>query len=87
MRRVILDFKDVSLRYELHLLLKSALGLPDYYGKNLDALYDCLTDIREDTEIELRNTESLHEALGGYAKTALRVLKDAADENGHITIK
>ena len=26
-----------------HDYLAEALNLPDYYGKNLDALYDCLT--------------------------------------------
>lgn len=28
-----------------HDYLMEALDLPDYYGKNLDALYDCLTEI------------------------------------------
>jgi len=26
-----------------------ALGFPDYYGRNLDALWDCLTDLAEPT--------------------------------------
>ncbi|MDO5499865.1 MAG: barstar family protein [Propionibacteriaceae bacterium] len=26
-----------------------ALGFPDYYGQNLDALWDCLTDLTEPT--------------------------------------
>ena len=28
----------------LHLALKMMLGLPDYYGCNADALYDCLSE-------------------------------------------
>ena len=35
----------------IHRILKETLGFPDYYGENLDALYDCLTDIREDTAV------------------------------------
>ncbi len=38
-----------------HDYLKKALNFPNYYGKNLDALYDCLTDIGVDTEIVLKN--------------------------------
>lgn len=28
-----------------------ALGFPDYYGANLDALWDCLTDLTESTAL------------------------------------
>ena len=36
--------------------LKEKFSFPDYYGKNLDALYDCLTDIWVETEIHLKNS-------------------------------
>lgn len=29
----------------------AALGFPDYYGQNLDALWDCLTDLTEPTAL------------------------------------
>ena len=34
---------------EFHELVASALAFPDYYGRNLDALWDCLTDLVEPT--------------------------------------
>lgn len=40
-----------------HDYLKKSLNFPDYYGKNLDALYDCLTDIGVDTVIVLKNKD------------------------------
>lgn len=40
-----------------HNYIKKELKFPDYYGNNLDALYDCLTDISTDTEIILYNSE------------------------------
>ena len=76
MRRVTLDFSGIALRYELHLALKKAFGFPEYYGMNLDALHDCLTDITEDTEIEIRNAEA----------AAIHVIEDSAEENKHIEI-
>ncbi|MBE5786637.1 MAG: hypothetical protein E7324_03765 [Clostridiales bacterium] len=30
-----------------HEALKQALSFPDYYGHNLDALHDCLAEIRD----------------------------------------
>lgn len=40
------DYKEL-----IHDYIAENLGFPDYYGKNLDALYDCLTDIDEPTAI------------------------------------
>lgn len=34
-----------ALKSLKHQLLKEALGFPDYYGCNLDALHDCLGDL------------------------------------------
>ena len=48
-----------------HDYLMEVLNLPDYYGKNLDALYDCLCEMEE--EIELINPEDVD--------------KDASEEN------
>ena len=39
-----LDLKDVKTKTDLHELLSRELPLPDYYGNNLDALYDVLTE-------------------------------------------
>lgn len=87
MKKITLDLSGISLRYELHLTLKKAFGFPDYYGRNLDALHDCLTDITEDTEVEIFNADELIESLGSYGAAALHVIEDSAEENGHIIIK
>jgi len=42
-RNVLLDIR--VLNEQGHDYLKELLELPDYYGKNLDALYDCLSEI------------------------------------------
>ena len=60
--------------------------MPDYYGKNLDALYDCLGDIAEETVIVVPEVIQKREYLGEYGKTMLRVFKDAAKENDVLTI-
>ena len=43
----------------IHEQLAQELHFPEYYGKNLDALYDCLTEVQEDVELEVINLEYL----------------------------
>ena len=45
------------IKEEGHDYLMRALNLPDYYGRNLDALYDCLTEI--ECDIELVNADDV----------------------------
>lgn len=80
----ILDGKMLENKEMLHDILADALGFPDWYGRNLDALYDCLTDIHEETEIRVRNENDLIAYLGNYAVSLLKVIAMAAEENGKI---
>ena len=41
--KYILDGKKMVSREETHQYLKETLGFPDYYGKNRDAFWDCLS--------------------------------------------
>ena len=80
MTHIVIDGSAVRDRESLHALLAERLSLPDWYGRNLDALHDCLTEIR-DVTVVLRNAGSMTAALGRYGEAALRVLRDAAEEN------
>ena len=62
------------------------LKLPDYYGRNLDALYDCLTDLQPNKEADRPGfvviLENLPESSGfdsGDRSRLLDVFRDAAD--------
>lgn len=76
-----LDGAAVHTRDELHDALSAALSLPEWYGRNLDALHDCLTEIGAETRLVIRNPEALREHLGAYADRFLLVLRDSAEEN------
>lgn len=98
MRTVRLNLERCRSREEAHRYLKAKFGFPEYYGENLDALYDCMTDIAEDTEIvfEGDGPENCCETTGSqdapapgdslhrFLKTVRRVIEDAAEENSHL---
>ena len=88
MKKVVLEGKYLSDRETAHEYLKEVLDLPKYYGKNLDALYDCLTDL-EEISIEIRVTadRAVEEENTAYFEKILRVFKAAARENQNLTIK
>lgn len=54
MREIIIDCEGLS-RDQLHPLFAQKLSFPSWYGNNLDALYDCLTDLEEDTHLIAQN--------------------------------
>lgn len=78
MHRIELDGK--LIKKDGHDYLKKALNFPDYYGKNLDALYDCLTDIGVDTEIVLKNKSYVSY---DFVDTFI----DASEENSFLKFK
>lgn len=62
--------------------LAASFGFPDYYGKNLDAFHDCLTDISDPTEVFLVQWEQ----MGEYGRKIQQVLTDTADENDNLKV-
>ncbi len=83
-----MDFTVIDCTYvtgadSLHDALKTALDFPDYYGKNLDALFDCLTDIDHRVHLVLAHFEALGDWTGGFRA----VLTDAAAENPLLTVE
>lgn len=86
MRTITLDLERMTSVPALHKYLRSALALPAHYGANLDALYDCLTEIVEPTQIVVPADITDNEKLGWYGEQLLQVLQDAAEENENLQI-
>ena len=71
------DFYGVRTYIDIHTRLSDGFGFPAYYGANLDALWDCLTDLLCDTvHIELRNFDVLEKLEAEYAQKILSVFRD-----------
>ena len=82
MKKITLDFKDLYTPRQMHEYIAQMLEFPEYYGKNLDALYDCLTDICEDTQITVMNYDILDYRENAMINTFL----DAAEENDCLEV-
>lgn len=80
----VIDGAVIETREALHDELRRQLALPEYYGGTLDALYDCLTDLHEDTELRVLHAAALEEHLGLYAGVMRRMLTDACEDNSHL---
>ncbi len=86
MKRLNLSGKKMINKSLTHEYLKWKLEAPDYYGGNLDALWDLLSTLDREIEISLTNTVDLLENLGEYGASLIQVFKDAEDENDKIDL-
>lgn len=84
--KILLDALRLQEPESAHAYLKEALELPEYYGNNLDALHDCLTEISRETEICLQVHEDAVRESVFYGRL-LGVFEDAADENPSLRIR
>ena len=78
MKNVSLDAKKMVEKEKMHDYLAKKFDLPEYYGKNLDALFDCLCEINEPTLIKLKN-ENVLEA--GLKENLVTLFYDVCSEN------
>ena len=85
MKNVILNCEELLQRKKAHQYLAKMLDFPDYYGKNLDALYDCLTELGE-CIIVLKDGDKLRKS-DGYGAKVLKVLEEAAEKNPRLKLE
>lgn len=75
-----LDLLQLSQADNAQDLLRTVLPLPEWYGGNLDALYDCAC-AWHDVVLTVSHTDT-----AGYAQQVLTVLRDAAADNDFFVL-
>ena len=86
MRNITLDLAKMKTQAEAHKYLGKVLEFPDYYGENLDALYDCLGDIGTPTIVTVPKKLGEKDGLGGYGVRMLKVFRLAAEQNSFLQV-
>ena len=90
MKKIVLTFSGVTSKEEIHEYLKRKLDLPEYYGRNLDALYDCLTDLCEPVAVGIflpvSDNDELDINLLYYLEKVKRVFLRAEQDNGSFLV-
>lgn len=83
MDTVTLDFAGVTSISELHDYFKEVFDLPENYGRNMDALWDCLecTYSNKDT-IRVRNPSAIPDEMAPEVDLLLEIFHDLVEQDG-----
>ena len=84
MRTIRLNGARLRSRGEAMTLLGQALELPHWWGRNLDALHDCLTELGCPVRLELEDRDAAEATP--FGRRLLRVLEDSARENPRLEL-
>ena len=84
-RKVIVDCQELLQKEQAHTYLAQVMEFPEYYGHNLDALFDCLTELGECT-ITFQGEHILHQA-DCYGAKVLQVFEEAAQVNPRLILE
>ena len=84
MEEKVIDCTQIRTREDLHRLFREQLSFPQWYGCNLDALYDCLTEISG--KVRLLDWETAEAQLGPYGEKAKKVIAAAALHNRDLDL-
>ena len=71
-----LDLETVRSMEEFHDLAVRQFSFPSYYGRNLDAFWDCITDVLGQTRVQITGYSSLEPALREKIDQYIDLLRD-----------
>jgi len=74
-KNIVLDGKKFTSKEVFHDIMVKEFELPSYYGRNLDALWDVLSE-KNELSVLIMNAQGIEENLGAYGKSVLKVFDD-----------
>lgn len=86
MKTIELNLTHIHTVRALHIYMQYMLDLPNYYGRNLDALHDVLTEARI-LNLRIVKGKDTSPEMAAYLPRLARVLEDAARENESLSVE
>ena len=87
MKHITLDFAEIKTLWELHEYFKTVFQLPESYGRNMDALWDCLYYSFEfPTTITLKNISAIPAEMQETVDIMLELFDDLQREDKKVTV-
>lgn len=84
---MILDFSGIDSQEKLHLYLKKKFSLPEDYGCNMDALWDCLyCNFDQPTVIHFKNITTLSSVLPREANMLYSLFQDLHNTDRNVSL-
>lgn len=84
---IVLDFTNCKYCGTVHKILKEKFGLPEYYGENWDALWDCLRYLwihSSEILIEIYGFYTMDKEIQEYCEPMLKVFEDVHEETPNV---
>ena len=85
----VLDFSSCKYLGEIHEIIKNELELPEWYGSNLDALWDAVTGLMyvpANIKIMYKPETAASKKLNDEVEKIISVFIDAQKEYNQITV-
>ncbi|WP_414717252.1 barstar family protein [Tahibacter sp.] len=83
----VIDFSNAHSIEDAHDVLAASLDLPPYYGRNLDALWDCLTELRGPVHIRVRGRRALLAADHSRGTALCSLFDEITSAGGGVTVE
>jgi RNAse (barnase) inhibitor barstar len=83
----VLDLTPVTSIIELHDLLASFFGFPEYYGRNWDAFDECIADFPPTGTLTIRGFQRFQNAFPRDAHILKKCLDGVAAENPGLVLR
>ena len=88
MEFITLDFTGCRYLGEIHKILKDKFGFPEYYGENLDALWDCLDNYCDyNLHVYIKGLASLPKEFYDYMNKVWKIFCRVNSTTPNITFE
>lgn len=88
MKYITLDFSGIKTQDQLFDYFETIFELPDYFGRNMDALWDCLLFWYDsETTILLKSVSALPKNLNWLTEIMLTLFDDLQKEDENVTVQ